>query len=139
MPDQPVQTSEHGLKANAIGFDRSLEEAAQDLGANGLQTFARVTLPLIAPGVLAAALLAFALSIDDFVITNFNAGSTVTYPLYIWGAARVSIPPQVNVLAAMIFLFTLAMMLLTVWQQRRAERMSQVQPSRLYRRRHGCS
>jgi spermidine/putrescine transport system permease protein len=116
------------VRSRLIGFDRSLEEAAQDLGANGLQTFLRVTLPLIAPGVLAAALLAFALSIDDFVITNFNAGSTVTYPLYIWGAARVSIPPQVNVLAAMIFVFTLAMMLLTVWQQRRAERMAQVQP-----------
>jgi spermidine/putrescine transport system permease protein len=116
------------VRSRLIGFDRSLEEAAQDLGANSLQTFVRVTLPLIAPGVLAAALLAFALSIDDFVITNFNAGSTVTYPLYIWGAARVSIPPQVNVLAAMIFVFTLGMMLLTVWQQRRAERMTQVQP-----------
>jgi spermidine/putrescine transport system permease protein len=116
------------VRSRLIGFDRSLEEAAQDLGANGLQTFLRVTLPLIAPGVLAAALLAFALSIDDFVITNFNAGSTVTYPLFIWGAARISIPPQVNVMAAMIFLFTLAIMLLTVWQQRRAERMSQVQP-----------
>jgi spermidine/putrescine transport system permease protein len=114
------------VRSRLIGFDRSMEEAAQDLGANGLQTFWRVTLPLIAPGVLAAALLAFALSIDDFVVTNFNAGSTVTYPLYIWGAARVSIPPQVNVLAAMIFLFTLAMMLLTVLQQRRAERMSAV-------------
>jgi spermidine/putrescine transport system permease protein len=116
------------VRSRLIGFDRSLEEAAQDLGANSFQTFVRVTLPLIAPGVLAAALLAFALSIDDFVITNFNAGSTVTYPLYIWGAARVSIPPQVNVLAAMIFLFTLAMMLLTVWQQRRAERMAAMVP-----------
>ena len=116
------------VRSRLIGFDRSLEEAAQDLGANGFQTFVRVTLPLIMPGVLAASLLAFALSIDDFVITNFNAGSTVTYPLYIWGAARVSIPPQVNVFAAMIFLFTLAMMLLTVWQQRRAERMSARRP-----------
>jgi spermidine/putrescine transport system permease protein len=116
------------VRSRLIGFDRSLEEAAQDLGANGVQTFLRVTLPLIAPGVLAGALLAFALSIDDFVITNFNAGSTVTYPLYIWGAARVSIPPQVNVLAAMIFVFTLAMMILTVWQQRRAERMASMRP-----------
>ena len=116
------------VRSRLIGFDRSLEEAAQDLGATGVQTFLRVTLPLIAPGVLAAALLAFALSIDDFVITNFNAGGTVTYPLFIWGAARVAIPPQVNVIAAMIFVFTLAMMLLTVWQQRRAERMSQVRP-----------
>ena len=76
------------VRSRLIGFDRSLEEAAQDLGANSVQTFLRVTLPLIMPGVVAGALLAFALSIDDFVITNFNAGSTVTYPLYIWGAAR---------------------------------------------------
>jgi spermidine/putrescine transport system permease protein len=116
------------VRSRLIGFDRSLEEAAQDLGANSVQTFLRVTMPLIAPGVLAGALLAFALSIDDFVITSFNAGSTVTYPLYIWGAARVSIPPQVNVIAAMIFLFTLAMMGLTVWQQRRAERIASVRP-----------
>jgi spermidine/putrescine transport system permease protein len=114
------------VRSRLIGFDRSLEEAAQDLGANGFQTFVRVTLPLIMPGVLAAALLAFALSIDDFVITNFNAGSTVTYPLFIWGAARIAIPPQVNVMAAMIFVLTLAVMLFTVWQQRRAERLAAV-------------
>jgi spermidine/putrescine transport system permease protein len=116
------------VRSRLIGFDRSLEEAAQDLGASRFQTFMRVTLPLIMPGVLAAALLAFALSIDDFVITNFNAGSTVTYPLFIWGAARIAIPPQVNVMAALIFLFTLVAMLLTVWQQRRAERMAAVVP-----------
>jgi spermidine/putrescine transport system permease protein len=116
------------VRSRLIGFDRSLEEAAQDLGANSFQTFMRVTLPLIAPGVLAGALLAFSLSIDDFVITNFNAGSTVTFPLFIWGAARVTIPPQINVLAAMIFLVTLFAMALTVWQQRRAERMAEVRP-----------
>jgi spermidine/putrescine transport system permease protein len=116
------------VRSRLIGFDRHIEEAAQDLGANAWQTFWRVTLPLIAPGVLAGGLLAFALSIDDFVITNFNAGSTVTFPLFIYGAARVSIPPQVNVLATMIFLFTLALMLATVWQQRRAERMAEVRP-----------
>jgi spermidine/putrescine transport system permease protein len=116
------------VRSRLIGFDRSLEEAAQDLGADRFQTFVRVTLPLIMPGVLAAALLAFALSIDDFVITNFNAGSTVTYPLFIWGAARVSLPPQVNVMAAMIFVVTLVAMILTVWQQRRAERMASVRP-----------
>lgn len=114
------------VRSRLIGFDRSLEEAAQDLGATGLQTFRLVTLPLIAPGVIAAALLAFALSVDDFVITNFNAGDTVTFPLYIWGAARVSIPPQVNVMATIIFVVTLALMFLTVWQQRRAERMAAV-------------
>jgi spermidine/putrescine transport system permease protein len=116
------------VRSRLIGFDRNLEEAAQDLGANGLQTFMRVTLPLIAPGVLAAALLAFALSVDDFVITNFNAGSTVTFPLYIWGAARVAVPPQINIIATMIFLATLVLMGLTVLQQRRAERMASVRP-----------
>jgi spermidine/putrescine transport system permease protein len=87
-----------------------------------------VTLPLIMPGVVSAALLAFALSIDDFVITNFNAGSTITFPVFIWGAARVAIPPQIYVIATMIFLFTVAMMILTVWQQRRAEKMASVRP-----------
>jgi spermidine/putrescine transport system permease protein len=80
------------------------------------------------PGVLAAALLAFALSIDDYVITSFNNGSTITFPVFIWGAARVAIPPQIYVIASMIFLVTLAAMLLTVWQQRRAERMASVRP-----------
>ncbi|HEX6459974.1 MAG TPA: ABC transporter permease [Thermoleophilaceae bacterium] len=116
------------VRSRLIGFDRSLEEAAQDLGANAWQTFYRVTLPLIAPGVLAAGLLAFALSIDDFVITNFNAGSTVTYPLFIWGAARVSIPPEVNIVATMIFVFTVGIAILTVLQQRRAEKMAAVRP-----------
>jgi spermidine/putrescine transport system permease protein len=116
------------VRSRLIGFDRSLEEAAQDLGATPWQTFRLITLPLIMPGVIAAALLAFALSIDDFVITNFNSGSTVTFPIFIWGAARVRIDPQIYVIASMIFLFTLAMMLLTVWQQRRAERMAAVRP-----------
>ena len=116
------------VRSRLIGFDRNLEEAAQDLGANGFQTFIRVTLPLIAPGVLAAGLLAFALSIDDFVITNFNAGSTVTFPLFVWGAARVAVPPQINIIATMIFLATLTLMIFTVWQQRRAERMASVRP-----------
>src|SRR4051812_5318262 len=116
------------VRSRLIGFDPHLEEAAQDLGATELTTFTRVTLPLIAPGILAGALLAFALSIDDFVITNFNSGATVTFPLWIWGAARVSIPPQVNVIATMIFLVTLVAMLATVWQQRRAARMASVRP-----------
>ena len=116
------------VRSRLIGFDRSLEEAAQDLGATPWQTFRLVTLPLIMPGVVSAALLAFALSIDDYVITSFNTGSTITFPVFIWGAARVAIPPQIYVIASMIFLFTLAMMLLTVWQQRRAERMAAVRP-----------
>jgi spermidine/putrescine transport system permease protein len=116
------------VRSRLIGFDRSLEEAAQDLGATPWQTFRLVTLPLIMPGVISAALLAFALSIDDFVITNFTSGATVTFPVFVWGALRVSVPPEIYVIGSMIFLFTLAMMLLTVWQQRRAERMAAVQP-----------
>jgi len=116
------------VRSRLIGFDRSLEEAAQDLGANAWTTFRLVTLPLIAPGVLSAGLLAFALSIDDFVITNFNSGSTVTYPLFIWGAARVSIPPEVNIVATMIFVFTVGIAIITVLQQRRAEKMASVRP-----------
>jgi spermidine/putrescine transport system permease protein len=119
------------VRSRLIGFDRSLEEAAQDLGATPWQTFRLVTLPLIMPGVLAAALLAFALSIDDFVITNFNSGSTITFPLFVWGAARVAIPPQIYVIATMIFLVTVAAMILTVWQQRRAEKMAEVRPDEL--------
>ncbi|HKP21886.1 MAG TPA: hypothetical protein VJT68_10240, partial [Thermoleophilaceae bacterium] len=79
-------------------------------------------------GVLSAALLAFALSIDDFVITNFNSGSTITFPLFIWGAARVAVPPQIYVIATMIFLVTVVAMIATVWQQRRAEKMAAVRP-----------
>jgi spermidine/putrescine transport system permease protein len=116
------------VRSRLIGFDRSLEEAAQDLGATPWQTFRLITLPLIMPGVISAALLAFALSIDDYVITSFTNGTTITFPVFVWGAARVAVPPQIYVIASMIFLFTLAMMLLTVWQQRRAERMAAVRP-----------
>jgi spermidine/putrescine transport system permease protein len=91
------------VRARVMTLDRSLEEAARDLGASTWQTFRLVTLPMIFPGVLAGSLLAFALSIDDFVITNFTSGSTVTFPLWIWGATRVGIPPQVNVMGTLIF------------------------------------
>jgi spermidine/putrescine transport system permease protein len=99
------------VRARLVGFDRHLEEAAMDLGANEWVTFTRVTLPLIMPGILAAGLLAFALSIDDFVITYFNAGSTVTFPLFVWGAARVATPPQINVIGTAIFVIAVAGML----------------------------
>ena len=92
-----------------------------DLGANEFVTFLRVTLPLLAPAILAAFLLCFALSVDDFVITNFNAGSTVTFPLFVWGAARVGSPPQVNVIGTAIFVVAVGAMLTSVlWQMRRA-------------------
>ena len=109
------------VKARLVGFDRHLEEAAMDLGANEWTTFRKVTLPLIAPAILAALLLTFALSIDDFVITYFNAGSEVTFPLFVWGAARVGAPPQVNVVGTAIFVFALAAMAANVvFQTRRA-------------------
>jgi spermidine/putrescine transport system permease protein len=111
------------VKARLIGFDRHLEEAAMDLGANELVTFRKVTLPLIAPAMLAAALLGFALSIDDFVITYLNAGPTQTFPIFVWGIARVAVPPQVNVVASAIFLVAIALGLGNVfWQYRSAKR-----------------
>ena len=110
------------VKARLVGFDRSLEEAAMDLGATPLVTFLRVTLPLIAPAILAGALIAFALSIDDFVITNFNAGQTVTFPIYVWGAARVGVPPQVNVIGTLIFVIALGVMLVNVLLQTRRQK-----------------
>lgn len=118
------------VRSRLIGFDRSLEEAARDLGATPLATFRTVTLPLLAPGLIAAALLAFALSIDDFVISNFNAGTTVTFPLFIFGASQRGIPVEVNVIATILFAATVVAMMLVVWQQRRAERMAQRLPER---------
>jgi spermidine/putrescine transport system permease protein len=91
------------VRARLTGFDRHLEEAAQDLYATPWSTFRRVTLPLIWPGIVAGGLLAFALSIDDFVITNFNAGSTQTFPLWVYGAVKVGIPPQVFAMGTIIF------------------------------------
>jgi spermidine/putrescine transport system permease protein len=109
------------VKARLVGFDRHLEEAAMDLGANELTTFYRVTLPLIAPGILAAGLLAFALSVDDFVITYLNSGGVVTFPLFVWGAARVAIPPQINVIGSAIFAVAIVIMLANVLFQWRRQ------------------
>ncbi len=111
------------VKARLIGFDRHLEEAAADLGADELTTFRKVTFPLIAPAMLAASLLGFALSIDDFVITYFVAGGEQTFPVYVWGIARVATPPQVNVVASAIFLVAIAVALGNVlWQYRSSRR-----------------
>jgi spermidine/putrescine transport system permease protein len=107
------------VKARLAGFDRHLEEAAMDLGATPWATFWRVTLPLIAPGIIAAGLLSFALSIDDFVITYFNAGATITFPLFVWGAARVATPPQINVIGSLIFIVAVLGMLANILVQRR--------------------
>ena len=107
------------VKARLVGFDRHLEEAAMDLGANEWTTFRKVTLPLIAPAILAALLLCFAISIDDFVVTYFNSGNRITFPLFVWGAARIGAPPQVNVIGTAIFVIALAAMLGNVLFQMR--------------------
>ena len=88
----------------APSFCESAQEAAEDLGASPVETFVLVTLPIILPGVIAAALLAFALSLDDYVITSFVAGNTQTFPLWVYGATRLGVPPQVNVIGTFIFL-----------------------------------
>lgn len=116
------------VRSRLIGFDRSIEDAAADLGATPLQTFRHVTLPLLAPGIVAAGLLAFALSIDDFIISDFNKGTLETFPLYVFATHLRGVPVQVNVLATMLFIVTLAAIVLVIWQQRRAERMAAVRP-----------
>jgi spermidine/putrescine transport system permease protein len=110
------------VKARLVGFDRHLEEAAMDLGANEWTTFQKVTLPLIAPAILAALLLCFAISIDDFVVTYFNSGSSVTFPLFVWGAARIGAPAQVNVIGTAIFVIALVAMLVNVLFQMRRQK-----------------
>jgi spermidine/putrescine transport system permease protein len=110
------------VQARVVGLDRSLEEAALDLGATPLVTFRKITLPLIMPAVLAGALLSLALSIDDFVTTTFNAGQTITFPLWVYGASRVGVPPQVNVMGTLIFLFGMLLAVGTAVGNRRAAR-----------------
>ncbi|HEU5476413.1 MAG TPA: ABC transporter permease [Gaiellaceae bacterium] len=107
------------VKARLVGFDRHLEEAAMDLGANEWTTFTKVTLPLIAPAILAALLLCFAISVDDFVVTYFVAGSRVTFPIFVWGAARVATPPQINVIGIAFFVIAATAMLGNVFLQNR--------------------
>jgi spermidine/putrescine transport system permease protein len=91
------------VRARVQGLDRNLEDAAQDLFANPVATFFKVTLPLIAPALLAGFLLAFVLSLDDFVITNFVAGPRTTFPLWVFGAQRIGVPPTVNVMGTILF------------------------------------
>ncbi|MER6584601.1 MULTISPECIES: ABC transporter permease [Micromonospora] len=110
------------VKARLSGMDRRLEEAAMDLYASEWQTFRRITLPLVLPGIVAAALLAFSLSFDDFIITNFNAGTTVTFPMYVWGASQRGIPPQVNVIGTAMFVIALLLVGATSLRGRRARR-----------------
>ncbi|MGH2663946.1 MAG: ABC transporter permease [Actinomycetota bacterium] len=110
------------VKARTQGFNNEWEEAAKDLGATPWTAFRTVTFPLIFPGVLAAAVLAFALSVDDYVITLFNAGQTLTFPLWVVGASRFGVPPQVNVMGTIIFVVGVGLALLAVPLQRRSAR-----------------
>jgi spermidine/putrescine transport system permease protein len=108
------------VKARLAGFDRHLEEAAMDLGANEWMTFWKVTFPLILPGVIAAALLAFSLSIDDFVITNFVSGTTNTFPIFVWGIIKNALPVQINVIGSIVFLVAVGGVALTTLRQGRS-------------------
>jgi spermidine/putrescine transport system permease protein len=99
------------VKARLGGLDDNLEQAAMDLYATESQTFWRVTFPLVLPGILAAALLSFSLSFDDFIITNLNAGQTVTFPMFVWGSAQRGVPMQVNVVGTVMFLVAIVIVL----------------------------
>jgi spermidine/putrescine transport system permease protein len=99
------------VKARLAGMDPRLEQAAMDLYANEWQTFWRVTFPLVFPGILSAALLSLSLSFDDFIITNLNAGQTVTFPMFVWGAAQRGVPMQVNVIGTVMFVVAIALVL----------------------------
>jgi spermidine/putrescine transport system permease protein len=116
------------VRARLAGLNKSLEEAGMDLYANGWTTFRKITLPIIFPGILAAALLAFALSIDDYVITSFNAGHTLTFPLWVFGVSRLGIPPEVNVLGTLVFLIAFVFIGIQYWAQRRQGRPAEAGP-----------
>jgi spermidine/putrescine transport system permease protein len=110
------------VKARLRGFDWTLEDAAMDLGATPARTFRKVTFPLIVPGILAAALLSFALSLDDFIITLFVRGDVNTFPLQVYGAARVEVPPQINVLATIVLAASVSLLAagsaIRAWRER---------------------
>jgi spermidine/putrescine transport system permease protein len=115
------------VKARIRGFDWNLEDAAADLGAGPWRTFRLVTFPLILPGIIAAGLLSFALSLDDFIITFFTAGSQNTFPLQVWGGSRNGTPPQINVLASLVLVVSVAIIGLgSVWQRIRLRSGHQV-------------
>jgi len=110
------------VRARLAGLDDNLEQAAMDLYATESQTFWKVTFPLVFPGILGAALLSFSLSFDDFIITNLNAGQTVTFPMFVWGAAQRGVPMQVNVIGTVMFLIAIAVVVTgEVLSRRRAK------------------
>ena len=111
------------VRARMQGFPRHLEEAAMDLGANEWTTFWKVTFPLIFPGIMAASLLAFSLSIDDFIITNFTSGTHPTFPMWVWASIRNNLPPQIHVIGTIVFVGAIGLVVIsTVVQARGARR-----------------
>jgi spermidine/putrescine transport system permease protein len=110
------------VRARMQGFPRHLEEAAMDLGANEWTTFWKVTFPLIFPGILAAALLAFSLSIDDFIITNFTSGTANTFPVWVWASIRNNLPPQIHVIGTAVFLGAIGLVVISTVLQSRGNR-----------------
>jgi spermidine/putrescine transport system permease protein len=108
------------VRARLVGFDRSLEEAAQDLGANELQTFWHVTLPLLMPGILGGALLAFTLSLDDFVITFFTAGvGSTTLPLRIYSMVKLGVTPEINAISTLLVVASMTLLMGSLFLQRK--------------------
>jgi len=101
------------VRARVQGMDRSLEDAAQDLFATPIVAFRKVTLPIILPGIMSGFMLAFVLSMDDFVITNFVSGQVRTFPIWVYGATKVGLPPSVNVFGTILFVAGLALALLS--------------------------
>ena len=110
------------VRARLAGMDDNLEQAAMDLYATPSQTFWKITFPLVFPGILGAALLAFSLSFDDFIITNLNAGTTTTFPMYVWGVEKVGVPMQVNVVGTLMFVVSIAIVLGAEMRSRRRAR-----------------
>lgn len=100
------------VKARLAGMDPRLEQAAMDLYANRVQTFTKVTWPLVLPGIVSGAMLSFSLSFDDFIITNFNAGQTVTFPMFVWGAYQRALPVQINVVGTAMLLVALLLVII---------------------------
>jgi len=111
------------VKSRLSGLDSNLEQAAMDLYATESQTFWKITFPLVFPGILGAALLAFSLSFDDFIITNLNSGQTVTFPMYVWGAAQRALPMQVNVIGTLMFIIALAIVIIGELGARRRRKL----------------
>jgi spermidine/putrescine transport system permease protein len=110
------------VKARIASLDPRLEQAAMDLYANEFETFRRVTLPLVAPGIAGAALLAFSLSFDDFIITNFNSGTLTTFPKFIYVSAARGIPAQANVIGSAMFFLALTIVIVGQLVNRRRVR-----------------